>query len=97
MYFAVRGEGLFEAGLFAPIELRRISRAPFSSDRELVFCESVESGHTQHDDAKKIIADRERTEKRQPSNPQIFVGKSMAAKLPKLEADLRSRRSGGTI
>ena len=49
------------------------------------------------DDAKKIIADRERTEKRQPSNPQIFVGKSMAAKLPKLEADLRSRRSGGTI
>jgi hypothetical protein len=49
------------------------------------------------DDAKKIIADRERAEKRQPSNPQIFVGRSMAAKLPKLEAELRSRRSSGTI
>ena len=49
------------------------------------------------DDAKKIIAEREHTEKRQPSNPQVFVGRSMAAKLPKLEAELRSRRSGGTI
>jgi peptidase C13-like protein len=49
------------------------------------------------DDAKKIIADRERAEKRQASNPQIFVGRSMAAKLPRLEADLRSRRSSGTI
>jgi hypothetical protein len=49
------------------------------------------------DDAKKIIADRERSEKRTPSNPQIFVGRSMATKLPKLEAELRARRAGGTI
>jgi len=49
------------------------------------------------DDAKKIIAEREHTEKRQPSNPQVFVGRSMAAQLPKLEAELHSRRSGGTI
>ncbi len=49
------------------------------------------------DDAKKIIADREKSEKRQASNPQIFVGHSMAAKLPRLEAELRSRRSSGTI
>jgi peptidase C13-like protein len=49
------------------------------------------------EDAKKIIADREKSEKRQPSNPQIFVGKSMAAKLPKLETELRERRSSGTI
>jgi hypothetical protein len=49
------------------------------------------------EDAKKIIADREKAEKRRPSNPQLFVGKSMAQKLPKLEAELRARRSGGTI
>jgi len=49
------------------------------------------------EDAKKLIADREKAEKRQPSNPQIFVGKSMAQKLPKLESELRERRSGGTI
>jgi hypothetical protein len=49
------------------------------------------------EDAKKIIADRERAEKRTASNPQIFVGRSMATKLPKLEAELRARRAGGTI
>lgn len=49
------------------------------------------------EDAKKLIAERERAEKRTPSNPQIFVGRSMAAKLPKLEAELRQRRSSGTI
>jgi hypothetical protein len=49
------------------------------------------------EDAKKLIADREKAERRQPSDPQIFVGKSMAHKLPKLEAELRSRRSSGTI
>ena len=49
------------------------------------------------EDAKKIIADREKSEKRQPSDPQLFVGKSMAQKLPKLEAALRERRSSGTI
>ena len=32
-----------------------------------------------------------------PSDPQIYVGDEMAAKLPKLEATLRARRSGGTI
>jgi hypothetical protein len=48
-------------------------------------------------DAKKLIAERERAEKRTPSNPEIFVGRAMAAKLPKLEAELRARRSGGTI
>ncbi|HUH95498.1 MAG TPA: C13 family peptidase [Casimicrobiaceae bacterium] len=49
------------------------------------------------EDAKKLIAERERAEKRTPSNPQIFVGRSMEVKLPKLEAELRQRRSGGTI
>ena len=47
--------------------------------------------------AKQRIAERERAEKREPSNPQIFVGDEMAAKLPKLEAELRARRSGGSI
>jgi hypothetical protein len=47
--------------------------------------------------AKQRIAERERAEKREPSNPQIFVGDAMAARLPKLEADLRARRSGGVI
>jgi hypothetical protein len=49
------------------------------------------------EDAKKIIAERERAEKRTPSNPQLFVGRSMAQKLPRLEAELRARRSSGTI
>jgi hypothetical protein len=49
------------------------------------------------EDAKKIIADRERSEKRTPSNPQLYIGRSMAQKLPKLEAELRARRSSGTI
>jgi hypothetical protein len=49
------------------------------------------------EDAKKLIAERERTEKREASDPQLFVGKAMAAKLPKLEAELRARRSKGTI
>jgi hypothetical protein len=44
--------------------------------------------------AKERIAERERAEKREASNPQIFVGDAMAAKLPKLEAELRARRSG---
>jgi hypothetical protein len=47
--------------------------------------------------ARKQIAERERSEKREPSNPQIFVGEQMAKKLPKLEAELRKRRSGGSI
>jgi hypothetical protein len=32
-----------------------------------------------------------------PSDPQIYVGDEMAAKLPKLEATLRARRAGATI
>ena len=48
--------------------------------------------------ARESIAVRERREKMTPpSEPQIFVGKAMAAKLPKLEADLRARRSGASI
>jgi hypothetical protein len=47
--------------------------------------------------AKQRIAEREHTEKRESSNPQIFVGDEMAAKLPRLEAELRARRSGGSI
>jgi hypothetical protein len=49
------------------------------------------------ENAKQLIAERERAEKRQPSKPQMFIGDEMAAKLPKLEAELRARRSGGTI
>jgi hypothetical protein len=47
--------------------------------------------------AKERIVQRERAEKRDPSNPQIFIGDDMAAKLPKLEAELRARRSKGAI
>ena len=47
--------------------------------------------------AKALIAERERAEKREASNPQMFIGDEMAAKLPKLEAELRARRSGGSI
>jgi hypothetical protein len=48
-------------------------------------------------EAKTRIAERERAEKRTPSEPQLFVGAAMAAKLPQLEAELRSRRSGDAI
>jgi hypothetical protein len=47
--------------------------------------------------AKARIEERERAEKRQASQPQIFVGSQMAAKLPKLEAELRGRRLGNSI
>jgi len=47
--------------------------------------------------AKARIEERERAEKLEPSQPQIFVGDAMAKKLPKLEAELRSRRSGDAI
>ena len=48
--------------------------------------------------AKKLIADRERAEKRKDaSDPQMYVGAAMADKLPQLEAALRARRTGNTI
>ncbi len=47
--------------------------------------------------AKARIEGRERAEKLTPSQPQIFVGDAMARKLPRLEAELRSRRSGDAI
>jgi hypothetical protein len=48
--------------------------------------------------ARERIAERERTEQvSPPSDPQLHVGAEMAAKLPKLEAALRARRTGSTI
>ncbi len=48
--------------------------------------------------ARELIAEREHAEGiKSPSDPQIFVGDAMAAKLPQLEAALRARRAGNTI
>ena len=47
--------------------------------------------------ARERIAERERAEHRRPSQPQLYVGTEMAAKLPSLEAELRARRAGGAI
>lgn len=48
--------------------------------------------------AKARIAEREKAEGQSPpSDPQIYVGEEMAAKLTSLEAALRSRRSKSTI
>jgi len=48
--------------------------------------------------ARERIAQHEQEQKvSPPSDPQIYVGDEMAAKLPKLEATLRARRAGGTI
>jgi hypothetical protein len=48
--------------------------------------------------ARERIAQHEKEQKvSPPSDPQIYVGDEMAAKLPKLEATLRARRVGGTI
>ena len=50
------------------------------------------------DKARRSIAERERAEGvSPPSDPQIYVGDAMAAKLPQLEAALRARRTGNTI
>ncbi len=49
-------------------------------------------------DARERIAAREQKEGfKPPSDPQLFVGSEMAAKLPKLEEALRARRSGSNI
>jgi hypothetical protein len=48
--------------------------------------------------ARERIAEREKEQKvNPPSDPQMYVGGEMAAKLPRLEAALRARRAGGTI
>jgi hypothetical protein len=48
--------------------------------------------------ARMSIAAREKAENvSPPSDPQLFVGPAMAAKLPQLEETLRARRSGGNI
>jgi hypothetical protein len=47
--------------------------------------------------AKQRIAEREHAEHRRPSEPQLYVGTEMAAKLPQLEAELRARRAGSAI
>jgi hypothetical protein len=48
--------------------------------------------------ARARIAEREKAEgQKTASDPQIYVGDAMAAKLPSLEAALRARRTGSTI
>ena len=47
--------------------------------------------------ARERIAVREKSEHRRASEPQMYVGTEMAAKLPKLEAELRSRRGSTSI
>jgi hypothetical protein len=48
--------------------------------------------------AKEAIAAREIKENvSPPSDPQMYVGPDMATKLPKLESDLRSRRTGNSV
>jgi hypothetical protein len=50
------------------------------------------------DQAKAAIAEREVKENvTPPSDPQMFVGPDMAEKLPKLESDLRARRTGNSV
>jgi len=48
--------------------------------------------------AKQAIAAREKKENvSPPSEPQLNVGSDMAAKLPKLESELRLRRRGNSV
>ncbi len=48
--------------------------------------------------ARRSIAEREKKENMSPpSDPQLFVGAAMAAKLPPLEEALRARRAAGNI
>jgi hypothetical protein len=47
--------------------------------------------------ARERIAAREKSEHRRASEPQLYVGSEMAAKLPKLEAELHARRAGTMI
>ena len=46
--------------------------------------------------AKKSIAQREREQKFEPSNPQIHVGEAIAEKLREVESRLRARHVGAT-
>jgi hypothetical protein len=47
--------------------------------------------------ARESIAAREKAEHRRASEPQLYIGTEMAAKLPKLEEELRARRAGTLI
>jgi len=49
------------------------------------------------ENARERIAAREKAEHRKASEPQIYIGTEMAAKLPKLEEELRARRAGMLI
>jgi hypothetical protein len=49
------------------------------------------------ENARERIAAREKTEHRRASEPQLYIGTEMAAKLPKLEEELRQRRAGELI
>ena len=61
-------------------------------------CASTTRSSRRSRKARESIAERERAEGvSPPSDPQIFVGDAMAAKLPQLEAALRARRTGNTI
>jgi 3'(2'), 5'-bisphosphate nucleotidase len=54
LYTAVRGGGAFETSIDGR-DRRKIARGDLPPDRPLVLCESVESGHTKHDDARAIM------------------------------------------
>ena len=48
--------------------------------------------------ARTSIAEREKKENvSPPSDPQLYIGRAMADKLPRLEGALRARRAGGNI
>ena len=48
--------------------------------------------------ARTSIAEREKKENMSPpSDPQLYIGRAMADKLPRLEGALRARRAGGNI
>ena len=49
LFYAVRGQGAFAAPLDQSSPPRSIRVSPITNRTELRFCESVESGHSQHD------------------------------------------------
>jgi len=53
LFYAVEGQGAFTRGFNEP-NFRGISVSKTSDPKETAFLESVEAGHTKHDDAQKI-------------------------------------------
>ena len=57
LFYAIKGKGAFSQPLFSEGEVQAISTANVETTNDARFCESVESGHSDHELSAKIAAD----------------------------------------